>query len=246
MEEVVIVAGGLGIRLEEVHKVIPKTLLEVGGKTILDRIVATIEDSTKGDYRLLIAAGYYYKDLKNYVKQAIGDYSKVSVVEAKNWKEGNASTLLAVKDMIENENFILQMSDHLFTPETYKGCLKPTAISPPFVCGQPRTDGIPEYLDLDDATKILSDDSFRIIEIGKEIEEWNMIDMGVFRLTKEAFSIIASLPKNQKSLSQYVMKWRSKHDFFVNPQPRAIWKDIDTPKDLHWAIKMDNQGIWKL
>ncbi|MFW9801882.1 MAG: NTP transferase domain-containing protein [Candidatus Thorarchaeota archaeon] len=245
MEEVVIVAGGLGIRLEEMQKEIPKTLLRVGGKTILDCIIATIEDATKGKYRLFIAAGYYYDDLKSYIEERESKYSRVDVVEARNWMEGNASTLLAVEDRIENDDFILQMSDHLFTPETYKGCIKNTSIPLPFVCGQPRTDGIPDYLDLDDATKVLSDDSFKIIEIGKDIEEWNMIDMGVFRLTKDAFSVIASLPNNQKSLSQYVMKWRSKQDFYVNPQPQAIWKDIDTPMDLQWAIKMDLQGIWK-
>lgn len=244
MEEIAIVAGGLGIRLEKLHKRIPKTLLKMGNETILDKIVETISLVFRNEFRLFIASGNYYKKLKEYVENQVGAYSHVEVIEAKQWKEGNAATLLALEDVITNNEFILQMSDHLFSPETYRKCVEGKIVNAPYVCGEPRKDELHEYLDLDDATKILAGDDRRIQEIGKKIAKWNFIDMGIFRLTKDAFDIIKSLPKNNKSLSGYVNKWNRENQFYVNPQPGAIWKDIDTPDDFEWAIKLDKESKW--
>ena len=107
MEEVAIVAGGMGIRLEELHERIPKTLLKIGSTTILDRIVNTMFHVFKNDFRLYIAAGIYFKTLTDYVSTREGIYSKVEVFEAKNWKEGNAATLLALDNIITNDEFIV-------------------------------------------------------------------------------------------------------------------------------------------
>jgi len=114
----------------------------------------------------------------------------------------------------------------------------------PYVCGQPASDGIPVYLDLDDATKILADNSFRIERIGKDIHEWNMIDMGVFRLPREVFAIIEKLPTNEKSLSNFVAAWKGDKPFDVSSKPGAVWKDIDTHVDRDWAIRMAIDGQW--
>ena len=244
MEEVAIVAGGLGIRLEEIHEMMPKALLKIDNTTILDRIVETMTLALKNDFRLFIAAGIYFEKLSDYVSTQEGAYSKVEVLEAKDWKEGNAATLLALEDVISKEEFILQMSDHLFSPETYRRCVQTKVVEAPFVCGEPKKEKLHDYLDLDDATKILAKKDYRIQEIGKAIPNWNYIDMGIFRLTQPVFDTIGSLPKNRKSLSGYVNRWNSEHRFYVNPQPGAIWKDIDTPADFEWAIQLDQKGKW--
>ncbi len=244
MEEIVIVAGGLGIRLDDVHQKIPKTLLKLADYTILDRIVGTMSNCLGNNFRLFIAVGIYYDVLKEYVETRSGPFSKVEVIKSEEWREGNAATLLAVEGILENEEFLLQMSDHLFSPDTYTRCTSNPSVSAPYVCGQPKTDGIQDYLDLDDATKVLVNEENRIIEIGKSITNWNMIDMGLFRLNQAAFGVISSLPKNEKSLSGYVNTWNINSPFYVNPISGAIWKDIDTPKDLDWAKGLDSQGMW--
>lgn len=244
MEVFVVLAGGKNIRLDGLKRG-PKTLTQVGDKSILGHIVSMIEKVTNHNCRIILAAGFFYKELLNYVESNYTLSSSVEVIESSMFREGNAATLLAIQDIIECESFIVQMSDHLLNIETYGNCIKSEVVQPPYVCGQPITDGVPEYLDLDDATKILMDDSLSITKIGKEIPEWNMIDMGVFRLSFDALNTISKLPKNQKSLSNFVMEWRKTAPFFVNPQKRAIWKDIDTHWDLEWAIKMEQEGIWK-
>ena len=243
MDEIVIVAGGTNTRLDGV-KHGPKTLTSIEGRTILDRIIGTISITTNNEFRVFIAAGFFYNEIQEYVTSSDWKEGEVEVIKATQWKEGNAATLLAVRDLIENDDFVLQMSDHLFSQQTYQRCVSRDIVPVPYVCGQPASDGIPLYLDLNDATKILADDSLRIKEIGKEILEWNMIDMGVFRLTRKAFEIIEKLPVDRKSLSNYVAEWRKNEPFYVSPQPGAVWNDIDTHVDLDWAIKMAIDGQW--
>jgi len=242
--EVVIIAGGKGSRLEIIHNNTPKTLLRIGEKTILEIIVDNLDKATDGDFHLIIAAGAYYPELKDYCDSTQWNRGKVTVIYADRWTEGNAATLLAVKGIIKGDTFILQMSDHLFSEETYRSCIGPSEVPAPFVCGQPVDDGLPPYLDIDDATKVDVDEEFRVKFIGKLIQEYNMIDMGIFRLTQDVFQIIEELPRNKKSLSLYVTKWRETNDFYVNPQPGAKWKDIDSPKDYEWATKIFRTGSW--
>jgi choline kinase len=243
MEKIVILAGGKNIRLDGVKRG-PKTLTKVGDKTILEHIVSTINQSINGRYRIILAAGFFYEELRNYVESNAYLTSIIEIVKSLEWKEGNAATLLSVQEIIDDENFIVQMSDHLLSQTTYTNCIHSEIVPLPYVCGQPISDGLPKYLDLDDATKISVNDSLAITQIGKEIPEWNMIDMGVFRLTYEALEAIRKLPKNQKSLSNFVMEWKKDSPFYVNPQKGAIWKDIDTHWDLEWAIKMEHEGKW--
>jgi len=242
--EVVILAGGRGSRLELLHNDTPKTLLKITEKTILDIIVETIDKVSAGNYHVVITAGAYYSELHKYCMNSQWSKKQVSVIHADRWKEGNAATLLAAKGIVQGSTFIVQMADHLFSEETYHRCIGPSIVPAPFVCGQPITDGLPPYLDLDDATKVDVDENYSVKYIGKELQEYNMIDMGIFRLTQDVFGIIEELPKNQKSLSLYVSKWREKYNFYVNPQSGAKWKDIDSPEDFEWAKKLFSSGSW--
>lgn len=244
MEEVVILAGGVGSRLEKIHGNRPKTLITVDGKTILSRIVRAIDTATNGRFRIVIAAGGYYNQVETYCSSIPWFEGRVLVVNAERWQEGNAATLLAARESIDGDEFIVQMSDHLFSPDTYQRCINDEPAQTPYVCAQPLTDGIPQYLDLEDATKIEADSENRVVDIGKKLPRYNMIDMGVFRLNRDAFDVVAELKVNQKTLSNYVARWRESNDFFVKPLPNAVWKDVDSPNDLEWAHLLAKRGLW--
>ncbi|MHA1770223.1 MAG: NTP transferase domain-containing protein [Candidatus Thorarchaeota archaeon] len=243
MTDIVIIAGGMGTRLMGVNGPIPKTLLKINGSTILDIIIATMDSVFEGHFHLIISAGIFYKHLKEYVQLNWAD-KEIDVVEAKYWREGNAATVLAAEELVSDDHFILQMSDHLFTRETYAQCVKSDKVPIPYVCAQPVDDGIPSYLDLDDATKILADESGAIKAIGKSIPQWNLIDMGVFKFPIDIFETIRHLPSETKSLSRCAELRIEQDQFYANIQPGAIWKDIDSSWDLDWANKMAKEGVW--
>ncbi len=243
MMDIVIVAGGLGTRLAGKEGRIPKTLLPVGDRTILDIIIGTMNEVFDGGFHLIIAAGVFFEDLRSYIQSRWKDRN-VEVVRASKWKEGNAATVLAAEELIGGPQFIVQMSDHLFAPETYQRCTGKINVDIPAVCAQPASDGIPAYLDLDDATKILADKDNRIRAIGKDLTDWNAIDMGIFRFPTDIFETIRSLPYGKKSLSECVRARIASTGFFVSLQPGAIWKDIDSEADLQWATRMAEDGLW--
>lgn len=63
---VVIMAGGFGSRLGDLTKEIPKPMLEVGGKPILERIIYSFKDS--GYNKFIICLNYKGEIIKNYFK----------------------------------------------------------------------------------------------------------------------------------------------------------------------------------
>ena len=73
MKKVVILAGGLGSRLSEYTKEIPKPMVKINGIPIIKRIM--LHYSKFGFKEFLIASGYKSKIIENYFSRPI-----------KNWK----------------------------------------------------------------------------------------------------------------------------------------------------------------
>ena len=63
----IILAGGKGSRLSEYTTKIPKPMVKIGNKPILDHIINYY--NSYGVKKFIIAAGYKYKIIKNYYKQ---------------------------------------------------------------------------------------------------------------------------------------------------------------------------------
>ncbi len=86
--KVVILAGGYGSRLSEYTKTIPKPMVKVLGKPIIQRIIDYY--ISYGHYEFYIALGYKGNKLKNYfIKKKFPNKVKINLVETgKNTKTG--------------------------------------------------------------------------------------------------------------------------------------------------------------
>ena len=62
--KVVILAGGLGSRISEITKKIPKPMIKVGGQPIILRIINHYFKYGFDDF--IIAGGYKYKEIKEF------------------------------------------------------------------------------------------------------------------------------------------------------------------------------------
>lgn len=125
----VILAGGFGTRLSEYTKLIPKPMVEIGGRPILWHIMNHYARYGYKDF--VIALGYKGEVIKNYFLQYYAlnhdftiDLSDNSVrylnEHANDWKvtlvdTGNASMtggrILRVKDIIGDEDFMVTYGD---------------------------------------------------------------------------------------------------------------------------------------
>jgi len=127
--KVIILAGGLGTRLSEETNLIPKPMVEIGGRPILWHIMKTY--SYWGFNEFIILTGYKSHVIKDYFINYYTRYSDITVdmennsVELHNyrtepWKVTMLYTgqdtmtggrLLAAKDIIGKERFMLTYGD---------------------------------------------------------------------------------------------------------------------------------------
>jgi len=105
--KVVILAGGLGTRLSEYTKSIPKPMIKIKGKPIICRI---IEQYKKYDYNeFIIASGYKGRIIDNYFKKNLKDENIKVVNTGKFTMTGGR--IKRLQDIIGKERFMLTYGD---------------------------------------------------------------------------------------------------------------------------------------
>jgi glucose-1-phosphate cytidylyltransferase len=105
--KVVILAGGLGTRLSEYTKLVPKPMVKIGGKPIILRIINLYKKY--GFNEFYIALGYKGNVIINFFKKKIKDV-KVNLIETgKNTMTGGR--LKRLKKYLKNETFLMTYGD---------------------------------------------------------------------------------------------------------------------------------------
>lgn len=226
----VIIAAGFGSRLWQTSYQIPKTLLPFGQGTILSTIISQL--IAAGITELIIVVGFNREHIISYLEENPVEVP-VRFVENLEWKRGNALSVYKVKDFVGSEPFLLSMSDHLVSLEALKRVVE----------NQERTNlllvdpFIKENFDLDDATKVLQEDG-QIVQIGKEIADYNALDCGIFRLESDFFGAVeTAVAKGSESISgaicELVLERRIRTLVLDKPNQ---WLDIDTPEAYKHAL----------
>lgn len=116
----VILAGGLGTRLKPFTEVIPKPLLPIGEKAVLE---VQIEQLKKYGFKEIFLATNYRSE---YIEKFFGDGSKYDI-KLKISKEekplGTVGPLSLLKDRLSNEPFLVMNGDILTKCDLSKLCL---------------------------------------------------------------------------------------------------------------------------
>lgn len=95
---VVIMAGGKGTRLDPFTKILPKPLIPIGDKAIIDIILGKFSDYGINEFYLTI--NHKAKMIKSYFEEVNPEY-KITYIEEKN-PLGTAGSLRFLKDKIKN------------------------------------------------------------------------------------------------------------------------------------------------
>ena len=143
-----------------------------------------------------------------------------------------------------NKNFVLLMSDHIFDARILKGLVN-YDMKGAVVLAVDRREPLP------DDTKVLEENG-KIVGIGKDIEESNCIDTGIFLCSPKIFSYLEeSVNEAKTELSEGIVKAARNEDAKVfnitqidpyipsmRKGVKAFWMDIDTKEDLEKAEKL--------
>jgi len=226
----VIIAAGLSSRIKNLTNGNPKTLLPFGKGTILSTIINNFSSCGITDF--VIVVGCEREKICQYVEQMNSFNLNITFITNEDWEKGNGISVLAAEPVVEKEPFLLSMSDHLVSSSAINALLLCQSVKNLLLVDQ----RIETIFDINDATKVLLDGK-RIVQIGKELQQYNGIDCGVFRLTSRYFSAMREqLHQGKESISAAIQGLIANDDMeAVLMKKNEEWIDIDTPEAYEYA-----------
>jgi choline kinase len=231
----VIIAAGRGSRLETHSSELPKSLITVGHRSIIETILLNL--TAVGVNDAVIVTGYKHDILIGHLQGVRDPAPKIRFVHNDQWEKRNGVSVLCAESQFgRREEFLLMMSDHLFEVEILRNLMS-------FQLGGEEValavdDRVDSVFDIDDATKVFVEDS-HIREIGKTLLRYNGIDTGLFKCTTALFDSLreAMDANNDCSLTDGGVLLARKGKMRAVPTGGHFWIDIDTPESLHHAVR---------
>ena len=224
--DAVILAAGAGTRMSgraagKQHK----SLTNLMGMAVIERGIRAMRDS--GIERVIIVTGHGADHLRERLGNGRDRGVKIEYVHSADWERGNGASLYAVRHRIRGERFVLAMSDHWYEPALMKRLVTAAeSTGGSLLC----VDREPENLhDPDDATRVRRSVSGNVVEIGKSLDHFDVVDCGVFVLSNKIFSSLErAFADGDYSLTAGTRYLTEDFGLGTVDVTGLLWEDIDT------------------
>jgi choline kinase len=243
-----ILAAGNGSRLRTVTGSLPKPLAAFNGKPLLEHVMLGARDA--GIERVVIVVGYRGDAIQSWVADRRLRGLQVDFVENPDYKStANGVSLLKARHLLP-EPFLLLMSDHIFESETAAALLRQRVEKDGTILAVDRK--LDCIFDMDDATKVHCIADY-IIDIGKQLTNFDAVDTGMFLCTPAIFSALdQGTIDGNCSLSDGMRILAANRKLRAFDIGDGIWQDVDTPEalahgtdvlfDPHWNNPVSIEG----
>jgi UDP-N-acetylglucosamine diphosphorylase / glucose-1-phosphate thymidylyltransferase / UDP-N-acetylgalactosamine diphosphorylase / glucosamine-1-phosphate N-acetyltransferase / galactosamine-1-phosphate N-acetyltransferase len=117
IDKAVVLAAGRGTRMRELTAEVPKPMIEVRGKPVLQHIIKGLRDA--GIRQFLVVVGYRADAVRNF----FGDGSRHNIAvqyATQTVQDGTGRVVDLARDFVGDFPFILSYGDILVDPENYK------------------------------------------------------------------------------------------------------------------------------
>jgi choline kinase len=233
-----VLAAGFGSRLRGSDDEPIKPLVVVAGVPMIFRALTQLVRA--GCNELVVVTGYRGDELRAAISAGPDVGAPVRFVDNPRFDLANGVSLLSAREAL-GPTFVVAMADHVVGDEVMALAQAHT----------PETDGatllvddrIAEVFDLDDATKVKKDGT-KLVEIGKQLADYNCIDIGVFVCTHGLLDALDEerASRGDASLSQGVARLAAKGKMSVLEIQGGFWQDVDTPQMLAHAEQLLSGG----
>ncbi|OGG49960.1 hypothetical protein A2763_00370 [Candidatus Kaiserbacteria bacterium RIFCSPHIGHO2_01_FULL_54_36] len=226
--QAVILAAGHGTRMEELTHAVPKPMLELNGKPLLEYKFEALPEEISD---VILVVGYQ----GNVIRQHFGgsyDNKKITYVEQDN-RRGTADALWRAKDVLQ-DRFLVMMGDDIYTKEDAQAVIAPGDVWRLLV---------QEISEMHRAGSIELDAEARIVDIieGDKNKEKGLASTNMYLLDTRVFSC-PLVPKQEGSLEfglpQTVVTGAKSLGVRLEPVFTDKWIQITSPKDLVYATEM--------
>jgi choline kinase/phosphatidylglycerophosphate synthase len=231
--KVLIIAAGRGSGFNGEAPESHKTLSPVCGLAVIERIVAACALADE----LVIVTGYQAESLEAQVRKLLGGKLTLSFIHNPQWERANGVSVLAAAEALSGEReFLLTMSDHVFEPALVE---KLTSGHPlPGECLLAVDRNLKDVYDLDDATKVKLSGEGRIVQIGKDLTDFDAVDTGVFFCTQALFQALSTAIRHGgESLSDGIRILCENGKMGYRDVTGCMWQDVDDAESLTEARK---------
>ncbi len=226
----VILAAGNGSRLKSISGALPKPLVSVGGRPLLEHIILGAQ--VAGIQKFVIVLGYGGEEIRSWVKARRFPGAQIELVQNSDYIKANGVSVLKARDYV-HQNFLLLMGDHLFEPETAGTLVRQPIDADETILAVDYK--LFSVFDIDDATKVLCRRGY-ITDIGKDVAHYNALDTGMFLCTPAVFTALErSMLNGNCSLSDGMRELSARRKLRAFDIGDAIWQDVDTPEALAYA-----------
>jgi len=232
----VILAAGTASRLRPLTESIPKCLLRIGSRSILERAVRAVFHA--GIIHFTVVVGFQDWMIKNFLKRNFPSLDFTFVINNQFETTNNAFSLLLTREEIEGHELLLLDGDVVFDDEIIPMLMK----SPHETCLAVRTkEGVGE-----EDVKVEVNENKEIVRIGKEVAVDSAFgeSIGIARFSRgETTRLFATLEKRIKFENRVNEFYEASFQDMIDGGSHMIAIDagqyhsieIDTADDLHQA-----------
>jgi 1L-myo-inositol 1-phosphate cytidylyltransferase len=238
--EAVILMAGEGSRLRDSDKSILKPVAPVLGRPLISYTLDALVRA--GIKTVHFVVGYESKRMIAQVKRLVPSGLSASFIENRDWQKQNGISLLVAARHV-GARFLLTMSDHIFDNTIVDRLIE--SADPDFLnVAVDRKLG--SIFDLEDAMKIRTRGD-RVIGIGKDLADYDAIDIGLFVCPVEIFGYLERAKsescRNDCSLADGIRLMAGDDKVRAIDIGGAWWQDVDTPEMLQHAERQMAEGM---
>ncbi len=236
----IILAAGMGTRLQSVSGGIPKCMVKVGGIPLIDRMIARIGETEISE--LIVVTGYRADELKSYVSSIDHPLAKnaVFVYNDRYSDMGNFYSLLVAEEAVGDASFVKFDGDVLMDARVLPTLL---AAPGPATLAVDCRDGMGE-----EEMKVRVDGSGTIVELNKRMDpaasigEFIGIDRVDSEFTATVFARLRSLIERGEIDEYYERAYelliQEGSHYEIADITGCQWTEIDDAADLEVAEAM--------
>jgi dTDP-glucose pyrophosphorylase len=229
MNKAVLLAAGRGTRMRNLTEALPKTMLEVRGKPVLQHIIDGLR--INGLTNLLVVVGWRAEMVKDF----FGDGSKFGLqiqYETQTVQDGTGRVVALARDFVGSDPFLLSYGDILVAPENYHRIADSLADAEAVVSVK-RSD------DVSQGGAVFVNDKFELVDLrekpkpGEPTSPW--YNAGIYAFRSSVFDFIAKLepaPRGEYELTDAVRNLALSGKKVQALEIRGDWADVRDPEIL--------------
>ena len=208
IQKAVILAAGRGTRMRELTAELPKPMIAVRGKPVLQHIVEGLRDAGIRDY--LIVVGYRADAVQNFFGDGSG-YNVALRYKTQTVQDGTGRVLDLAHEYVTDRPFILAYGDILVDPANYKRLLD-------------LSDDVDAMLtvtrgeDISKGGAVFVNEQMELVDIREKSDRWSDLSQGAMPFYN------AGLYAFRPSIFEFTAK--------LKPSPRGEYELTDAIRDL--------------